>query len=257
MDLKQLQNNWEQMGKEDPLWAIITKAEKKGNKWDPQEFFLTGERKIEKVLKNLKAAGISFPMGRALDFGCGVGRLTQPLCRFFDSAVGVDIAPSMIEGARQYNQYGDRCSFYVNDQDDLSLFDSGSFDFIYSCIVLQHMQPLYARSYIREFLRLLSKDGVAVFQLPSRFIGRSDAGFIQRLKLKIKDRLPEYLFSRDKPEPLTELPGAEPIMEMYGIEKKKLLKYIQSLGAEVIHIEDDDSPGPEWESFQYTIRKRK
>ena len=39
MDLKQLQKNWDEFGKTDPLWAILTSPDRKGGKWDPEEFF--------------------------------------------------------------------------------------------------------------------------------------------------------------------------------------------------------------------------
>ncbi len=54
---------------------------------------------------------ISFPKRRALDFGCGVGRLTQALARHFNIVDGVDIAPSMIELANQFNRSGGRCRY--------------------------------------------------------------------------------------------------------------------------------------------------
>ena len=41
MELKELQKQWHLFGKRDPLWAIITWEDKKGNKWDPDEFFET------------------------------------------------------------------------------------------------------------------------------------------------------------------------------------------------------------------------
>jgi SAM-dependent methyltransferase len=44
---------------------------------------------------------------------------------------------------------------------------STRFDFIVSNIVLKHVPPEIACSYIREFLRVLAPEGIAVFQLPS------------------------------------------------------------------------------------------
>lgn len=49
------------------------------------------------------AATLGHPRERgvALDFGCGVGRLTRALAAFFDRATGVDISSSMIEEAKK------------------------------------------------------------------------------------------------------------------------------------------------------------
>ena len=41
--IRRLQRSWERFGRVDPLWAIVTWPGKKGNKWDPEEFFQTGE----------------------------------------------------------------------------------------------------------------------------------------------------------------------------------------------------------------------
>lgn len=105
--------------------------------------------------------------GRALDFGCGVGRLTQVLVTRFDHCDGVDIAASMIAEARRINRFGERVDYHVNARPDLSLFESGSLDFVLSFIVLQHMEPHYAAYYLREFVRVLKVGGVTVFQLPT------------------------------------------------------------------------------------------
>ena len=51
MELKELQRNWDILGKEDPLWAIITWQDKKGNKWDPAEFFASGRQEIGDVMQ--------------------------------------------------------------------------------------------------------------------------------------------------------------------------------------------------------------
>jgi SAM-dependent methyltransferase len=175
MELRELQTNWDQFGRTDPMWAILTHQDKRGNGWRPDEFFATGRQEIADVLGYL--AGLGLPKARraALDFGCGLGRLTQALGEHFEWVTGVDIAPSMIEGARRHNRHGDRCRYVVNGRDDLSVFPDSSFDLIYSNIVLQHMKPEYSRRYIREFVRLLTPGGAAVFQIPSELVAASPA----------------------------------------------------------------------------------
>ncbi|MBD1905968.1 class I SAM-dependent methyltransferase [Funiculus sociatus GB2-A5] len=167
MELEELKRNWNEFGRRDPLWAILTNPTKKGNKWEPDEFFKTGEEEIESVINYINSLGIAYSRKKALDFGCGVGRLTQALFHYFDEACGIDIAPSMIELARKYNRYGDKCQYYVNESDDLRLFKDNSFNFIYSKIVLQHIRPEYSKNYIKEFLRILTPGGLMVFQIPS------------------------------------------------------------------------------------------
>ena len=180
MKLEQLQKDWNALGQRDPYWAILTHDAKAQNRWDPEEFFRTAEREVAEVLEFVASCGVKPQLRRALDFGCGVGRLTQALCPHFEACHGVDIAPSMIALARKHNRYGLRCTYSVNDSDDLSAFEDGSFDFVLSLLVLQHMAPDYAKRYLREFVRVLRPGGVLVFQLPSERVSSPGLTVIDR-----------------------------------------------------------------------------
>jgi SAM-dependent methyltransferase len=166
MELAELQKHWHEFGKIDPLWAILADPSKRGGQWDPAEFFHTGEQDIDALLRRASQLGLPRQRRRALDFGCGVGRLTQALCRHFDEGDGIDIAPSMIELANRHNRHPGRCRYHLNASDDLRRFSDGSFDLVYTTLVLQHMQPRYSRAYVQEFLRVLAPGGLLVFQLP-------------------------------------------------------------------------------------------
>jgi len=48
---------------------------------------------------NSKRVGRPLRFGRALDFGCGPGRVTRALAAWFDESVGVDVSPVMIAEA--------------------------------------------------------------------------------------------------------------------------------------------------------------
>ena len=168
MNLELLKQNWEAFGAQDPLWAILSDPSRRGGRWELDEFLQTGEDEIAGVVADLVATGIAVPTGRALDFGCGVGRLTQALAARFHRCDGVDIATSMITEARRINRFGDRVRYHVNAEPDLSLFAGQSFDLVLSFIVLQHMEPGYAARYLSEFIRVLKVGGIAVFQLPTR-----------------------------------------------------------------------------------------
>jgi len=167
MDLKELEKHWDTLGRTDPLWAVLTDPSKRGEKWDLDEFFLTGQREISDVLNHIGSLGHTLRKGKALDFGCGVGRVTQALCNHFQECVGVDIAPSMIQLAEKYNRHGRKCRYYLNPSQNLELFPDDTFDLIYSGLVLQHMEPNYSKGYIEEFFRVLAPGGCAVFQVPS------------------------------------------------------------------------------------------
>jgi 2-polyprenyl-3-methyl-5-hydroxy-6-metoxy-1,4-benzoquinol methylase len=112
MNIKQLKKHWNRFGKADPLWAVLTWPDKRGNRWQLDEFFQTGEQEVDSVLNHVRSLGINLRGSRALDFGCGVGRLTQALAKHFKEVCAVDIAPSMIQLAKKYNRHGRKCRFY-------------------------------------------------------------------------------------------------------------------------------------------------
>ena len=166
MDIRGLQATWDALGSDDPLGVILGYPERRHD-WDADEFFRTGETEIDATLARAEPFGLPERRERALDFGCGVGRLTQAMCRHFERAEGVDIAPSMIAAAEQLNRHGERCDYHLNESDSLAFLDSGSFDLVYSALVLQHMAPDLARTYLAELVRVLRPGGLLVFQVPS------------------------------------------------------------------------------------------
>jgi ubiquinone/menaquinone biosynthesis C-methylase UbiE len=175
---------------------------------------------------------------RALDFGCGVGRLTQALARHFERVDGVDISASMIQQANAYNQHGSRCQYVVNQRSDLRIFPDQHFDFIYSSITLQHMPPRYSRRYIAEFMRVLAPGGAVLFQLPSETripgsaIGRATRTFY-------------YRFLWDILHPDT------PYMGMYGVPKEQVVRLLARHGGRLLHAGADPAAEPEWEGYRY------
>lgn len=167
VELDSLKRHWEVFGRDDPLWAVLTSPERTGGRWDLDELLATGVQEVRGVFDELVAFRLAVERGRALDFGCGVGRLTQALGDWFDRCDGVDIAASMIGEARRINRHGELVSYHVHAAADLALFADESFDFVLSFLVLQHMEPRYAKRYIAEFIRVLTRGGVAVFQVPT------------------------------------------------------------------------------------------
>lgn len=247
MDLEKLKENWNEWGKKDPLWGVLTWSDKKNNKWEPEEFFKTGKNEIADLFKYLKLKNIQVQKGHALDFGCGVGRLTQALASEFTHVAGVDIAPSMISSANAYNTQGDACRYYLNEKDNLELFKDDSFDFIYSNIVLQHMEPRYSIKYIGEFIRVLKLGGIAIFQIPS------EKKNFKSMKKSIGSRIRRKLRSIIRGSTKQSI-QKEPVMEMYGIKMKEVVSVVTANGAKVLDIADDQST-KKWISYRYCIQK--
>ncbi len=169
MKLVRHRESWEEIGDKDPLWGVLSYPAMKNNKWNVDDFFETGRVEVDELMKEASDVADLTNRGRALDFGCGVGRLTRRLSKYFDEVTGVDISSTMVGKARGYNAEYKNCSFVHNARADLSDFESGSFDFIYTSITLQHIPPRYIKKYLAEFRRALSRGGVLAFQLPSHY----------------------------------------------------------------------------------------
>ena len=243
LNLKALRKHWDLFASSDPLWAILTHPDRKGSRWDVREFFETGVWEISRSLEQVSSLHPNLKRGRALDFGCGVGRLTQPLAQFFEEVFGVDISASMIRQANQHNQYGSRCRYVVNPKVDLRMFPDGYFDFIYSNITLQHMPPRYSRRYIAEFLRVLAPGGALLFQIPSQARPSGSAKIGRALRAFY------YRFLWDILHPLT------PHMDMYSISKDKVIRLIAQHGGRLIQATPDPAAEPEWEGYRYLVTR--
>jgi 2-polyprenyl-3-methyl-5-hydroxy-6-metoxy-1,4-benzoquinol methylase len=164
MNIQQAHKNWTELGENDPMWVVLSLPDKLGGKWTPEKFFASGREEIDRVLRIIREAGVTVNPGRALDFGCGLGRLSQALAEHFRRVEGVDISDSMIRQAQQYNKHPDKVEYQLNVKNDLSLYPRNQFDFIYSNIVLQHVPSTDQLLYIAEFMDLLKIGGVAYFQ---------------------------------------------------------------------------------------------
>jgi 2-polyprenyl-3-methyl-5-hydroxy-6-metoxy-1,4-benzoquinol methylase len=164
MNVEEMVSNWNAWGTQDPMYAILTDPDKVNGQWKEEEFFASGEKQIEERLKWLREAGVALAYGKALDFGCGIGRLTNALAKYFEVVHGVDISASMIERAKQLCRFRGKISYFQNTASNLQSFASGTYDLVYTEIVLQHISPKYQLSYIEDFFRLLSPRGIAFFQ---------------------------------------------------------------------------------------------
>jgi len=248
MDLKHLQRNWDDLGRADPLWAVLTWPGKRGKRWDPEEFFAVGAAEIEALLRHIESLPVEVQRRKALDFGCGVGRLTQPLTEHFQEVWGVDIAPSMIELAGKYNRYGDRCKYRVNDSDDLRLFADATFDFVHSHLTLQHMHPHLARGYIREFIRVLAPGGLLVFQMAGEpTVTRR--GPVRTLRRCVRRVIPEGVIR------LCRRIRYGHLIDMYGIPREQMVEFLEGNGALVLDVQADTSAGGGWTSHRYWATK--
>ena len=252
MNLSQLESNFESLAAEDPLWTVLSDNAKRGGKWDEDAFYDTGEGVIKDLEARLGRTGNTLEGDKAIDFGCGVGRLTFPLSRRFKTCYGIDISQSMVAYAEKRLSRGPNCRFIVNADTRLPDFASESVDFAYSAIVFQHIAPRYTFDYFQEFSRVLKTNGLFAFQLPSHlnpdFKGNRKPFRLLRKRFHylckaIAQRLP-FLKS-------------ESFFEMNAIPRDRVTRYLEKQCAfEVIACQDFHAAGPAWVSYLYIARKK-
>jgi SAM-dependent methyltransferase len=161
--VKSTDKHWEYWGSRFPYYGVFT-ADKLRHP-DAQaldEFFQTGEQHIRNVFDTIGAFAPTFRPSRAMDFGCGTGRILVPLsksCR----VLGIDISPSMLAEARKnVDARGVGSNVELARSDDRLSQVVGDFDLIHSFIVFQHIPIPRGMVIANELLERLRPAGVAV-----------------------------------------------------------------------------------------------
>jgi SAM-dependent methyltransferase len=228
--MSQQRRDWHEIGRLDALWAILSDPAKRHGRWDVDEFLATGRRDIDTMLETARRWNLPQHRGRALDFGCGVGRLTRALAAHFASATSVDISDVMVLRARAMHGDVPACVFEVLANGGLTAMPDRSFDCIYSRIVLQHITDRrVTEDNLREFVRLLADGGLLVFQLP--------AHVPLRRRLQVRPTLYALLRSIRVSEGLLyRRLGLHPI-RMRSIPEEDVVRLLTAAGATILDIE--------------------
>jgi ubiquinone/menaquinone biosynthesis C-methylase UbiE len=248
-DVRQLAKTWEELGNSDPLWAVVTDPEKRGGRWEMEEFLQTGERSISTYSELIsKHSSASAPPAHVLDFGCGVGRLTCAWSKRATRVTGVDISEPMLRIARQTASGLANVTFILNQSEDLRVLKDGEFDLVFSVICLQHMPWSLAASYIREFARVCRPGGVVAFQVPAR---ETRVNRMSKFRQKCVESLPFGLgriYRRWRH-------GSSSLFEMNYTPASVVEAVGKDAGLRLLHREPDNSAGPGTEGFFFIFRR--
>lgn len=170
---------------------------------------------------------------RALDIGCGGGILAEDFARIGYKVTGIDPSePSLEEAKKHARKVGLDIEYKPGFGEDIP-FDDGTFDVVYTCDVLEHVNNL--ESVIKEIARVIKPDGIYMYDTLNRTF-LSKLFFIKILQDWSWTRfMPQNFHDWNmfiKPEELLEL------LTRYGFENQELigikagvnpLKFIQTL----------------------------
>lgn len=131
-----------------------------------EEFFGTAAEIVGSLESELRRVPAAERSGwKALEIGCGPGRLMKPMSRHFAEIHGVDVSDEMIALAKEKLRGIPNAFPHATDGASLSQFADGTFDFAYSYAVFQHIptrEVVY--QYLNELNRVLKPGGLARLQ---------------------------------------------------------------------------------------------
>ena len=240
--LDELRRVWAVLGRENPLWAVLSRSDKRGGRWGVEEFLATGQLEIDAQLAWLAERRLPAARHFAVDFGCGAGRLSRALAGYFESVTGVDVSASMIDKARALNSDLANLKFVENPSSRIEFIEDSGVDFVYSCMTLQHIPASLAKGYVEEFLRMLRPGGVAAFQ----FVAGTDSSWRGRLYALIPNRwlnpLRRILWRRSA------------VFEMHALDEQELQVILKQFpGCRLLAAIDDGAAGPGWCSRRWYV----
>lgn len=232
---------WETLGRTDPYYGVLTEDRFRSGQFDAaarQAFLDSGRAHMTGLLHRIEALLGPVARDKALDFGCGVGRLALPLKKDcgFAKVTGVDISESMLAEARRnaVRDNLDNLEFLLSD-DSLSR-PGGGFNFVHSFIVLQHIPVVRGQSLVRALIKQLAPGGVVALQLPFFREVSVLRSVVSYVRVRV---LPLHIATNV----LKGRPWNEPPMQMNRYDMNSLLRIFRDSGLPQVAAEFMDDGG--------------
>jgi SAM-dependent methyltransferase len=225
--------DWDVLGELDPFWAVLTHQTFRGSVASDAEkleaFLASGRQHVARIWDVIESnLGGPFSPARALDFGCGVGRVVFPLAERCGSVVGVDVAESMLARARALCEALNVSNVRFAKCDDSLAGVDGAFDLIHSYIVFQHVPPRRGLRLLRQLIGRLNENGVGVIHV---VYDNPDMASLPPRLVKSLWRLLKRPFRR------------APQMQMNAYPLNEVYRIIQGSGIRQIHVLPTDHGG--------------
>lgn len=164
--LDRMRQDWNDRAREDPHYYVAFGRREQ----DDAEFFATAAdvvRGLRAEARHLRPLGQPFPRHlKALEIGCGPGRIIRPLSADFAEIHGIDVSDEMIRLAREKLRGIPNAYVHHTRTSDLSQFADESFDFVYSYAVFQHIPSReVVLGYLTDARRVLKPGGILRCQI--------------------------------------------------------------------------------------------
>jgi SAM-dependent methyltransferase len=157
--------DWNEIGHTEPWYGVLATGKflmQNINAETISEFYASGRQDMLPVVQTIERLfGAGFRPERALDFGCGVGRLCFAMADTAKSVTGIDVSLGMIAKAEAFRNE----ARVTNVEFKTRLSGDDRFDWINSYIVFQHIPPRRGIVIMEELLTSLNSSGVVSIQL--------------------------------------------------------------------------------------------
>lgn len=214
---------WHHLGETEPYWSVITQESYLQSHFQQSReiFYATGEQEIQLLDSTLERHFIKHrSLGRCVELGCGVGRVTGALANRYHEVIAIDIsAPHLRLAEEELSMQGFSNVTYKHLTSLEQTEGYAPIDLFYSKIVLQHNPPPVMEVLIRNLLGALSLGGIGFFQIPV-------------FKAGYKFLLEPYLQEDNQTN-----------MEMHFFPQAELLKLVANAGCRVCELYEDDAIG--------------
>lgn len=225
--------DWEKWGKQNPYFGVCTDDKFKGHKLEDvqlDELYRSGELEIAQVVQYLKDIyGPITKFEHAVDYGSGVGRLSCALSKYSKRVTGLDVAPAMIKRAKDAAklQKLKNVSFYLTDS-DLSKLPK-IYDFAYSFIVFQHINPKVGKSIIEDLVYRLNNGGYFALHVTYKL----DRTRYKKMLLWLRQNVfvVRWIANLARNRPVR-----TPNMRMYMYNLNEVTEILRQNGAEDLHL---------------------
>lgn len=218
-----IQQGWKSLGEEKPHFSVLTNERFLPENLDKSiaNFWKSGEAEADAVSRTLARLGVDDLVDKnCAEYGCGVGRTTMGLARYFKSVTAFDISPEHMRHARERSEELGRDNIdWVLVSNVLELPEK-KFDFFYSQIVFQHNPPPIIRLLIDWALDSLETGGIAIFQVPTYSPGYAFD-------------LEKWLKTKEHSE-----------MQMHCMPQSEIFDLVARHGCRVLEVREDDRTGP-------------
>ena len=164
--LRTERERWERLAR-DPYYAVLNVEQHRDARMtsdDRAQFARSGEEDMARTVDEIRRwIAPAFAPRRAVDFGCGVGRMTIPIARLAGHVTGIDISEAMLEEARRNCAANAVANAdFVTSEEYFGRTDVADtpVDFVHAYIVFQHMPPAAGMWVAEELVRRLAPGGV-------------------------------------------------------------------------------------------------